>query len=68
MSSELFSNIQTVRYYLKGKETMSLSFFRRPDISFLRVSSNLAFKMKNAYKSSPKSWEEARNERPEKLN
>ena len=67
MSSELFSSIQTVRYYLKGKDTNSISLFRRPDISFSSVPSGLASRMRTAWKGSQKSWEEARHEKSEKF-
>ena len=67
MSSELFSSIQTIRNYLKGKDTNSISLFRRPDISFSSVPSGLASRLRTAWKGSQKSWEEARHEKSEKF-
>ena len=60
MSCDLLSSIQTVRYFLKGKNTNSLKFFRRTDTALTPVSANLSMNMRKSWKVDKKSWEEAR--------
>ena len=57
MTPEVYSSMQSVRYFLRAKNMSSVEYFSRPDTNFSPVSSNLVKNMKAAWKISNKDWD-----------